>query len=179
MVLGAYFSHEGISLRPVEAGDLDQIRELRNDELTWIHLTDPRPISQADQAAWLGSLGLKSGKFYFVAFDDRNPFIGMIRMDEYDALNRSIRVGADVVPGLRRMGHGTHIYRAIKKYCFDVLNCHRVWLQVLETNEVAIKLYRKAGFSQEGLLREAVFRNGVYVDYKVMSIIEQEYRRLP
>ena len=88
----AYFSHGGLSLRPVEEEDLDRIRELRNDESTWIHLTDPRPVYPGDQVAWFGSLGLRAGKFYFVAFDEQNPFIGIVRMDEYDAQNRSIRV---------------------------------------------------------------------------------------
>lgn len=174
-----YFCHGKIGLRPVEAGDLGMIRDLRNDESTWVHLTDPRPISAGGQAAWLQSINLGSGKFYFVAFDAENPFIGMVRMDEYDSVNRSIRVGADVVPGLRGKGYGKAIYGAIKKYCFDILNCHRVWLQVLETNEVARKLYSHAGFRYEGVLRDAVFRGGCYLGYHMMSILEEEYRKLP
>jgi UDP-4-amino-4,6-dideoxy-N-acetyl-beta-L-altrosamine N-acetyltransferase len=172
-----YFSHLGIAFRPVEESDLDNIRDLRNYESTWTNLTDPRPISAGGQAAWLQSLGQKSGKFYFIALDDENPFIGMVRMDEYDMQNRSIRVGADVVPSLRGKGFGTRIYEAIKKYCFDEMNCHRVWLQVLQTNAVGKRLYSSAGFQYEGILRQAVFRNGSYVDYCLMSILESEYRK--
>ena len=173
----SYFYHERISFRPVEASDLDRIRELRNDESTWIQLTDPRAIGPADQAAWFQSLGQKSGKFYFVAFDEEYPFIGLVRMDEHDPINRSIRVGADVVPELRGKGHGSAIYEALKKYCFDFLNCHRIWLLVLDTNSVAKRLYEKVGFASEGTLKEAVFRNGCYIDYCVMSILEGEYRK--
>ena len=98
-------------------------------------------------------------------------------MDEVDHINRSIRVGADVVPALRGKGFGKAIYSAIKKYCFDYLNMHRVWLAVLEANERAIGLYRKVGFKEEGRYREAVFRDGRYQDYILMSILEVEYRK--
>jgi len=41
---------------------------------------------------------------------------------------------------------------------------------------VAKRLYEKVGFKEEGIMREAIFRNGVYHDYVVMSILEDEYR---
>jgi len=170
-----YFTHNGISLRPVEVEDFKLIRGLRNNEETWPHLTDPRAIMPADQRRWYDSLS-RDSRFYFVAFGKRKPFIGLVRMDEYDSLNRSIRVGLDVVPGLRRRGNGSKIYSVIKKYCFEELGLHRVWLQVLADNIPAIKLYARHKFILEGRLREAVFRHGEFVDYMIMSILESEYR---
>jgi RimJ/RimL family protein N-acetyltransferase len=173
----AYFRHGNLCLRPVVAGDLDRVRDLRNDGSTWIHLTDPRAVSPSDQAAWFEGVGSKSGKFYFVVFDDLHPFVGIVRLDEYDPQNRSIRVGADVVPDLRGQGYGKAIYEAVQKYCFDMLNCHRIWLLVLDTNVVAKRLYGLMGFVREGIMRQAIFREGQYVDYHVMSILEDEYRK--
>lgn len=170
-----YFEFEGLRLRSVEAGDLEPIRRLRNDQTTWANLTDPRPLSEADQKTWLLDLSFRTSKFYFVVYDVANPFIGIVRMDEYDAQNRSIRVGADVMPELRGKGHGGRIYKAIKKFCFDFLNLHRVWLAVLRTNAIAIRLYERQGFIREGQYREAVFRDGKYIDYVLMSILEGEY----
>lgn len=172
-----YFEFEGLRFRTVEDEDLEWIRRLRNESTTWVNLTDPRPLSAADQKAWISGLGIRSSKFYFIAYDEMHPYIGLVRMDEYDGLNRSIRVGADVSPELRRQGHGGRIYAAIKKICFDILNTNRVWLLVLETNETAAALYRRQGFTVEGKMRQAVFRNGKYVDYVMMSILELEYRR--
>lgn len=176
--MASTFSHEGLHLRTIEQKDLQQIAELRNDETTWTQLTDPRPLGPADQKAWYESLGSRSGKLYFVAYDDLNPFIGLIRMDEIDHLNKSIRVGADVLPSLRRKGFGKAIYRTLLKYCFDHLNMNRVWLAVLNTNEKARDLYRKMGFQEEGRYREAVYRDGAYVDYLLMSILKNEYLRV-
>jgi len=48
---------------------------------------------------------------------------------------------------------------------------------VLETNQHAKRLYEKQGFITEGRLRDAVFRDGKYVDYIIMSILETEYQK--
>jgi RimJ/RimL family protein N-acetyltransferase len=174
---GMTFSHSGMMFRMPKSEDLELIADLRNDLSTWEQLTDPRPVGRADQKAWLESLGSRSGKLYFIAYTASEPFVGLIRMDEIDHINRSIRVGADVVAPLRGKGFGKAIYGAVKKYCFDYLNMNRVWLAVLETNKRAISLYKKVGFRKEGRYRAAVFRNGRFIDYVLMSLLEQEYRQ--
>lgn len=171
----AHFEHLGIHLRVPGKNDIEAIQRLRNDVTTWTHLTDPRPLGPGDQKAWIESLSMRSGRFYFVASDETYPFIGLVRMDEFDTLNRSIRVGADIVPELRGKGYGILLYKGIKRYCFDFMNVHRVWLAVLETNGHALRLYEKQGFRVEGKYREAVFRDGKYLDYILMSILENEY----
>lgn len=171
----ATFTHEGLHLRTVEPRDLQQIADLRNDQSTWTQLTDPRPLGPSDQKAWYESLGSRSGKLYMVACSEKYPFIGLIRMDEIDHLNRSIRVGADVQIELRGKGFGKAIYKAVLKYCFDQLNMNRVWLAVLDTNSKARSLYKKMGFKEEGRYRQAIFRDGAYVDYILMSILKEEY----
>jgi len=171
------FPHNGLCFRVVEESDLERMRQLRNDPATWIHLTDPYAIMAEAQRRWFAALASRTDRMYFVVCDDEHDFIGIVRMDEYDRLHRSIRVGADVVPELRGKGYGRRIYEAVKKYCFDVLNLHRVWLAVLDTNQHAIRLYEKQGFQVEGRYREAIFRDGRYHDYILMSILEEEYRR--
>jgi RimJ/RimL family protein N-acetyltransferase len=170
------FTHEGISLRPVEEADLDWIRQLRNDESTWPSLGDPRPLKRGRQEAWLAGVDASASQHYFVALDDRGTRLGLIRMDEQDLVNRSVRIGLDVVPELRGKGWGFRIYGALLAYVFDYLGVHRVWLLVLATNKPALGLYKKLGFRLEGRQRQAVWRAGAWVDYLSMSILESDYR---
>jgi RimJ/RimL family protein N-acetyltransferase len=178
------FWHGEIGFRPIEEKDLERLRAVRNDMTTWINLTDIRHISQDKQIDWFLSIKGREDKQYHVIFKQifkqensiEGEFLGFIRMDEIDRLNRSIRVGCDIAPEHRGKGFGTKTYAAILKYCFDYLNMHRVWLCVLDFNDVGIHLYSRAGFKLEGKYRDAIFRDGKYHDYLVMSILEDEYR---
>ena len=178
------FWHEGVGFRPIEERDLELIRELRNEPTTWMSLTTVGQISTGQQQTWFEGLVRDSSRAYYTAVKEyqefpvssEGEFLGIVRMDEIDRINRSIRVGLDIIPEKRGQGYGTRLMRAIIKYCFDMLNMHRVWLCVLDNNEVARKLYNNTGFKTEGIEREAVFRDGRYHDYHIMSILENEYR---
>jgi len=169
---GVYFEHGGIRFRSVAPEDLSFIQDLRNDPSTWMQLGDPRPLKPGLQKKWLESLDSSSDRFYYIAENGTGLPVGLVRMDEYDPINRSIRVGADVAPAQRRKHYGLAIYAAIKEYGFAHLGLHRIWLLVLATNKPAIALYKAVGFSVEGTLRQAVFRSGKWVDYLSMSILE-------
>ena len=116
-----------------------------------------------------------SSSRYYIYYSDDISFIGMIRTDEIDWINRSIRVGGDIRPELWGQGYGHKMFALIKKYCFDYLNMHRLWLLVLETNERAIAVYKSAGFVEEGRQRQAIYRDGRYLDYVMMSLLEDDY----
>ena len=172
------FCYEGICLRVVEEADIERIRQLRNDPSTWIYLTDITLLDEGTQRSWYRSLSERRDRKYFVLGDSQHNFLGIIRFDEIDYTNRSMRVGCDIVREWRGQGYGSKAFLLIKKYCFDYLNMHRLWLAVLETNLVAIHLYEKHGFKVEGRYREAIFRDGCYHDYIIMSFLEEEYRNV-
>jgi diamine N-acetyltransferase len=52
---------------------------------------------------------------------------------------------------------------------------NRLWLLVLENNEPAKNLYKKMGFVNEGVQRQAIFKEGQYHDYIMMSLLRGEY----
>ena len=52
---------------------------------------------------------------------------------------------------------------------------NRLWLLVLENNEPAKNLYKKMGFVNECVQRQAIFKEGQYHDYIMMSLLRGEY----
>jgi RimJ/RimL family protein N-acetyltransferase len=71
-------------------------------------------------------------------------------------------------------GYGTEATRLIVRYAFDVLNLNRVWLHVLEDNQRGQRAYENVGFKVEGVLRQAGFREGRYMDMITMGILRGE-----
>jgi len=173
------FRYESIAMRPVEAGDLEAMRRLRNDPSTWQYLSDATLISTEMQLRWFdnNSRSLDDRYYAIILPDESNRFIGIVRTDEIDYKNRSIRVGLDIVPEERGKGYGTLGFQMIFRYFFNYHSFRRLWLCVLEDNEIAKKLYKSAGFIEEGRLRQAIWRDGRWKDYIIMSILEDEYRK--
>ena len=71
-------------------------------------------------------------------------------------------------------GYGTETIRLLKKYIFEELNMNRIYLNILEENISSRKLFEKMGFIQEGVQREAVFKNGKYNNLIMYSLLKEE-----
>lgn len=75
----------------------------------------------------------------------------------------------------RGKGIGYFATTEILKHAFLNLNLNRVELCVLEENMKARSLYKKAGFIEEGFKRQAVYKNGMYHNMIIMSILRNDY----
>ncbi len=72
-------------------------------------------------------------------------------------------------------GIGTRAAQFIVSYAFRSLNLNKVWLGVNAENKSAVKSYQKAGFKQEGVLRQEVWRNNRYYDAIRMSVLSKDH----
>jgi RimJ/RimL family protein N-acetyltransferase len=58
------------------------------------------------------------------------------------------------------------------------LNLRRITLGVFDYNPRAIRSYEKAGFTLEGHLRKALYRDGSRADIVFMGILREEWQAL-
>lgn len=72
-------------------------------------------------------------------------------------------------------GLGTTITREVVRYGFDWLKLNRIELSVLTTNPRAMHIYSSIGFNQEGVKRQAQYKNGQYLDVQLMAILRDEF----
>jgi len=169
------FEYDGVRIRPAEYSDLGMMCGLRAHPSVWMNLGNIEMVGRAQQEKWFKQMLSDPRTRYYILYSRAIDFIGIVRTDEIDYTNRSIRVGGDIMPEHQGRGYGTRMFELLKKYCFDYLNMNRMWLLVLETNLAAIGLYRKVGFVEEGRQRRAIYRDGDYIDYIMMSLLAGEY----
>jgi diamine N-acetyltransferase len=72
-------------------------------------------------------------------------------------------------------GYGTDTTRTMLEHGFGTLNFNRIFLRVYVPNQWGIKAYERAGFTREGCMREAEYRNGSYEDVYIYSILRREW----
>jgi diamine N-acetyltransferase len=113
---------------------------------------------------------------HFIAEDASGEFAGFAILLGLTSQHRSIELKRIVVatPG---KGLGKEILRQIIRKAFDDYGAHRLWLDVFEHNLRAQRAYAAVGFQREGVLREAIYRDGEYHSLLLMSILDHEYNR--
>lgn len=165
-------------LRELERRDLPEINRWRNDPEVILGLGAPfRYINMDVDSAWYEKyLSSRSNTVRCAITDESDQILGLVTLSSVDYINQSaefhIMIGN---PGAQNKGAGTFALEEILKHAFMNMNLHRVELTVLETNERAIHLYEKVGFVREGTKRKTNYKNGMFYDMYMYSILKEEY----
>jgi diamine N-acetyltransferase len=114
---------------------------------------------------------------YFVADHASGKMAGFAILRGLASPHRSIRLQRIVVAEAGA-GMGRFMLTGILDYVFRERKAHRLWLDVFETNTRAQHVYESLGFRREGVLREAIFRDGEYHTQLLMSMLDREYEAL-
>ncbi|WP_042455031.1 GNAT family N-acetyltransferase [Neobacillus dielmonensis] len=120
-----------------------------------------------------------SSLLLLICVKESDQVIGDIALQDIDHYNRNanIRISIDVKES-RGKGYGSEAMKLLLDYGFGIVNLHRIELNVFAYNEVAFSVYKKLGFKQEGVQRDALFYDHQYHDSITMSILENEFRLL-
>ena len=168
---------ERLTIRIMEHEDVEAARILHNDDTTLRALSDISHVTQEAQMAWFKAISVsRSSRRYVARLRSDHSFVGIFRVDRLDLWNRSAFVGADVVPNFRGKGYASEMFEYFCNYLFNQCGLHRLGLVTMETNVPAIKLYLKLGFIEEGRERQAIYRDGKFVDLISMGMLENEWR---
>lgn len=67
-------------------------------------------------------------------------------------------------------------YLFILEYVFDRLNLHRLYGNCLKEHRATRAIHDALFFKEEGIMRDAIFKNGEYHDEIISSLLDYEYR---
>lgn len=116
---------------------------------------------------------------FFLVFDPAGNVAGESVVNEIDEDLRCANFRIAIFrPETRGKGLGSWMVETTRDFAFEQLQLHRLELDVFSFNPRAIRAYRKAGFRQEGVRRDAVRDGDGYGDDILMSILEEEWRAL-
>jgi putative acetyltransferase len=160
---------EGLKMRRAEADDYEQVYEMFASAKVYAGtLQLPYPSREY----WRRRLTENTDSIYNIVAIIDNRIVGMVSVDTYPNRPRRRHVGAigiSVHAEWQGKGLGKELMRAIIDLADNWLNLTRLELEVYADNEAAIRLYERFGFEVEGTLRQHAFRDGRFVDSKVMG----------
>lgn len=172
-----------LRLRAVEREDLPKFVEWMNDPEVTYGLLMRIPLSLADEQRWFEGLAQRTPAERVLAIDvqdgDTWQLIGSTGFHDVESIDREAEFGISIgEKTVWNQGYGTEATRLMLQHGFETLNLNRIYLRVYETNPRATRAYEKAGFVHEGRMRQAVYKQGKYIDVLLMSILRSEWDEL-
>ena len=118
-------------------------------------------------------------RYFFLIIALDGEIIGESVINEIDWELRSANFRIGIFHQTQRgQGIGTWATEITRDFAFENLKLHRLELDVYSFNPGAEKVYLKAGFKREGVLRDAILDGNEYADDILMSILEDEWKEL-
>ncbi len=87
-------------------------------------------------------------------------------------------VGIRIATEHQGKGYGTSAMKILIKYGFMERRLNKCSSTVLEGNEASIKMHKKLGYEQEGVLKQNIYMNGRYYDEICFGLTKDRYLKI-
>jgi len=166
-----------VVLRPLVRADAPRLVQLLADPAVRANLRLAGPVTQAQEEEFIEAVGRAADQVVSgLAARDDGRLLGVIGLHHLDDPARQAEFGIFLGgPEEWGKGFGGEATRLLVAHGFEVLGLNRIWLHVYADNLRGLRAYARAGFRQEGLLRQAARRGDGYLDVIAMGILREEW----
>jgi RimJ/RimL family protein N-acetyltransferase len=163
-------------LRPLSASDIPDVQAAASDALTqqWLPLANPYTLEHAtDWCTKAAPAVREEGKGITFAVADKatDHLVGAISLGKVGWRSLSCEIGYWVAPWARGQGVAAAAARAVVAWVFDAQGFERVELKAATGNVASRNTALRAGFREEGVMRNAGVTHGGRVDLVLYSVI--------
>lgn len=169
-----------IYLRSLEVADGPLIYKWRMDPEITDLLSGPSFFaSREKEQRWVeDKVSNTTGQLYLaICLRETDAMIGYTSLNNIDFRNRKTEWGGTIIGEKQFWGKGIAKAAAslMLRYVFEELGMNRCYAYCLEEHEVTRRLFKSLRFSQEGILRDDVFKKGVFHNSLLFSLLRSEY----
>lgn len=168
-----------IYLRSFKEDDYKQINVWRNDrDIQKLVSTSFKYVSEAIEREWVKNKMMDNRKdiYLSICLKENDKMIGYISINDIDLLNRTAKGGGIVLD--RKYQDGIARYEVgilIRKLVFDDLNINRYEGKCLAEHIASRIVMEATGYKLEGIIRESVYKDGIYHDQCIYSLLRSDY----
>ncbi|WP_439027870.1 GNAT family N-acetyltransferase [Haloarchaeobius sp. DT45] len=193
---GSPFLHgETVTLRTVEEDDAEFLRDHSNDPRIRrpMTMTGPTNLEQQrehmpdgdDDGPGFSLLVCVEGEqtgfnqeYIADGEDDEQPVepVGVIFCWPRDEVAGDFEIAYWMTPPAHGEGYMSEAVSLVLEHTFGQRRIHRIRARTLTWNDGSRALLESLGFTEEGVMRDAKFVDGEYVDTHLYSILEDEWR---
>jgi RimJ/RimL family protein N-acetyltransferase len=171
---------EKVALRARIESDVAVLHaELYDDVLTRSR-TDSRPWRPIPPDSPAAPFRISDPTDEFAAFSivelaDGEVLAGAAVLWGIDLHNRSAHIGISLRPEFRGRGLAVDAVRVLCEYGFTLRGLRRLGIETLSDNHAMLRTAERAGFAREGVLRQAAWVNGAFLDEVVLGMLVEDW----
>ena len=170
-----------VSIRPLEEGDAEALYALRLKNRDYLEPWGALPengrvtleLERQSVREWIARAETGQGYAFVVEYD--GEMVGRATLSDIQRGRvQSAVLGYWVGEEWRGRGFAPEAARQAVEFAFFEAGLHRVEAGVMPRNAASIRVLRKAGFREEGLLVRLLRINGVWEDHLLFAITAEE-----
>ncbi|HEY2947020.1 MAG TPA: GNAT family N-acetyltransferase [Micromonosporaceae bacterium] len=170
-----------LHVRPLAADDAPGVAEIFADKQTQRWLPFPREFGEIEGLAWCTDMAAErrdsgDGDHYGIIRREDDRLVGCLWTKRTDWVGRVTEVSYAVAPDVRGFGLAAEAVDALAIALILEHGFQRVELRVAPGNTASRRVAEKAGFTYEGLLRNAGHVHSGRVDLEVWSFVVADLR---
>lgn len=173
-----YLGNDKVSLRAIEAEDVELLYKWENDEETWEVSHTLVPYSKYILAIYIknSDKDIYETKQLRLMIDSKEgKTVGAIDLFDYDPYH--LRAGLGILIHSKEDHHKGYASAAlglIIDYCFEKLKFHQLYVNINIGNEASLKLFQKFGFEICGIKKEWLLTNSGWKDEYILQRINRK-----
>ncbi|MBD79980.1 MAG: GNAT family N-acetyltransferase [Crocinitomicaceae bacterium] len=168
-----------IYLRALEPSDIDLIFEWENNAEVWNISDTVQPFSRFALEKYVSSVQdiyVQHQLRLIICEESSDTPIGCIDLFDFSPLHHRVGCGILIADQEQRgKGYAREALNLTIDYCFDFLECHQVYCNILEDNFQSINLFEKAGFERIGLKKEWINKKGKYHNEYLYQLLRSSH----
>jgi ribosomal-protein-alanine N-acetyltransferase len=154
------------AIRSLTPDDVPSIARHANNKNVWVNLRDifPFPYHAAHAQAWIRDVLADRQELNFAIASAEEAIGGIGLHRQTDFMRRSAELGYWIGEEYWGKGIATMAAKAMSAWGFAHMDVDRMYAQVFGWNHASGRVLEKAGFTFEGRLRGAVYKDGRTTD---------------
>ncbi len=160
-----------ILLRQIAGHDLDALVKNLNDEKVIRYLSSrvPFPYTQKD-ADWFIQTGSKNGIYRAITYNGALAGVISVSPGEHEHA-RTAKMGYWLGRKFWGKGVATQAVCEMTKDVFSTSDIVRLSAPVYAPNKASMRVLEKNGYELDGILKKGAYKNGVFLDEHVYSLV--------
>lgn len=136
------------------------------------------PATVDNTRRWFENIQTNKSRVDFSFTDENRTLIAMGGLTGISYEHKNAEFYIMVHPEMHGQGIGKYASEWIYNYGFSILNLHKVFLYTNDDNISAYRIYERAGFVLEGVMRAHKWKNGAFQNRRFYGLLRSEWEHL-